>query len=155
KTLAGVSASGDLAPAWLKTFIPATLQVGGVSFRSTASGPIGAIDHKGDLTAVDVGIANLKPMMIAGSWSGRGAAISTATVIARTDQATLEATGSADTTSATIAALSLRPTAPQTLSSPLTLGSPVTITWSPTLQVSGLRLAGGSTSLALDWKNAP
>ncbi|QYM80312.1 translocation/assembly module TamB [Horticoccus luteus] len=112
-------------------------------FTAQGAGVWPALQHNGELTITHASAPRLRAMDVAAHWSGAGEEIERAEITARTGEATIAAKGSISRTGAKLDALTL--TAPTAAA--LALKAPVVMRWSPQIEVEGLALAGGETSV--------
>ncbi|MBA4136930.1 MAG: hypothetical protein C0518_06400 [Opitutus sp.] len=146
RELSGVRLEADVASSALGAFLPPGISFARATATVEAEGPLEAPRHHGELRATQVRASRLRPTDVTAQWQGQERALQDFRVTARTGAAALQAGGLLDERRVELRTLTLSRAGRDTLR----LVAPAEVSWRPTWKITGVRLEGDASSLALD-----
>lgn len=146
RELRGVRIDGRFAAGWAARLLPAGVAFERATATVEADGPLEAPRHRGEVHATQVRARRLRPADVTARWNGQERALQEIVLTARTGSAALQIAGLVDERRAEVRALTLTRGGRDYLR----LVAPAEVSWRPQWKISGVRLEGDDSSLAVD-----
>jgi len=151
RTLAHARLQGTLAGPALRPWLPGSVAVERLAFDGTASGALGALDHRGQVQIAGLQWAPWRPVDLNLTWRGRRETVDRGTIHLTAGGTAVDAAGRLDVAGARLDELTIAARGVEIWH----LDQPARIDWSPQLRVASLRLRGPASALALDLTGGP
>ncbi len=145
RQLLDATLSGRLMRADVARWLPDGIQFEAVGLTAQASGVWPELLHEGGLEVDELQVAEVKPLVVAGTWHGWGQMIDTLELTARSGEASLTALGAFAPGEVRLTQLTLQGGTDRLME----LEAPALIRWTPSPLVEGLMLAGDDARLEL------